>query len=63
MKWFWRRKKLPVPGSEEAARAGCLCPVHINNVGREKPKGGWSMRSSCPMHSEQAKKPKKKAWL
>lgn len=59
MKWkFWKRNKVPNPGTREAALAGCTCPIHINNAGREKPKGGWSTRSNCPLHASWTKKVK-----
>lgn len=41
---------LPIPGSYEAAVAGCTCPVTGNNNGTEPPKGGWIMRASCSVH-------------
>jgi hypothetical protein len=60
-KWWqlWRRKttrigrsRVPNPGSRDAGRAGCICPVTINNYGEKKPKNGWVKRSACPVHGE-----------
>lgn len=56
---FWKRSpKVPNPGSREAAHGGCVCPIHINNAGAEKPKQGWVIRSNCQMHKHMAKKAK-----
>ena len=54
MKWkFWQRKpKTPNPGSREAALAGCICPVGINNAGAQKPEEGWCVRSGCELHGD-----------
>lgn len=61
MNWkLWRRKpKVPNPGSREAAMAGCPCPIHINNAGKEKPKQGWVIRSNCTMHAQLAPRAKR----
>lgn len=53
MQWrFWRRKPKLYPGSEAAAKSGCLCPVGLNHAGKKKPKGGWRTRSACPLHGQ-----------
>lgn len=51
---LWRDKTDP-PGSEAAAKAGCLCPVGVNNAGAFRPKNGWVVRASCPIHGSEQK--------
>lgn len=42
------------PGSEEAARKGCLCPVYDNCFGAglamNGQKYGWVIHGDCPLH-------------
>lgn len=50
----------PNPGSKEAQRKGCICPVMDNHYGRGVPDGNggvnfW-MIGGCPLHS--VKEPK-----
>lgn len=41
----------PNPGSSEAVRQGCLCPILKNNRGREVPwLGVWWVNVYCPLH-------------
>lgn len=41
----------PNPGSSEAVRQGCLCPILKNNRGREVPwPGVWWVNAHCPLH-------------
>jgi len=40
----------PNPGSLEAARLGCDCPVNSNHKGVEEPDGGWIIRATCKVH-------------
>lgn len=53
--WQFWRPDVANPGSQEAAMAGCLCPVTINKAGRTKPENGWVVRSACPIHGEMTK--------
>lgn len=45
-------RRLPNPGSEAAARNGCMCPVHANNDGNKTPKSGWVVNKQCIIHGE-----------
>lgn len=49
--------KRPNPGSDEAIKAGCTCPVFDNHHGRGFLRGGapvfW-ITSGCPIHSPKA---------
>ena len=39
------------PGSDEARRQGCKCPILDNNHGKHLPwTGGWWMNPECPYH-------------
>lgn len=42
------------PGSPEAAKDGCTCPVldnaHGRGVGGEGDKYGWWINADCPVH-------------
>lgn len=41
----------PNPGSDEAMKMGCLCPVLDNNHGKHLPwTGGWWVNEDCPVH-------------
>ncbi len=40
---------VPNPGSEEAVKAGCRCPVIDNHYGKGTPYGFW-MSEDCPLH-------------
>lgn len=43
----------PNPGSNDARRAGCTCPVMDNNHGMWKPwQGGWLIEPDCPIHGD-----------
>ena len=49
------------PGSIDAKKLGCLCPVMDNNHGKWPPfpagtawggdKGGWYVAGDCPVHA------------
>ena len=44
---------VPYPGSDEAIRQGCLCPVIDNHFGRGFPHKGQTsfwITESCPLH-------------
>ena len=45
---------MPHPGSDEAVKAGCRCPVLDNGHGRGRggdgEKYGWVMNGDCPLH-------------
>lgn len=43
---------LPNPGSEDAGRLGCVCPVSANYQGMEMPDGGWVTSPKCRLHGE-----------
>jgi hypothetical protein len=53
--WQFWKPGVPTPGSQAAAKEGCLCPVGLNNNGATKPKGGWVVRTACPMHGQMEK--------
>lgn len=46
----------PRPGSEEAQKAGCTCPIIDNSYGKgyfgDGEKHGWWVSSDCPLHGE-----------
>jgi hypothetical protein len=46
------KTNLPIPGSEEAAKARCDCPVSSNFNGRHEPEGGWVVRTKCVVHKD-----------
>jgi hypothetical protein len=51
-----REEQAPNPGSPEAAKAGCTCPVFDNRNGR----GYWTdgvfvIRDNCPLHGTEAR--------
>lgn len=49
---------VPFPGSDEAIKRGCSCPVLDNNHGKfppwpasdQMPTGGWWINTGCPVH-------------
>lgn len=49
--------KDPKPGTPEASRAGCLCPVLDNSHGRGRycdgKKYGWWVDAACPIHKKE----------
>ena len=47
-----KKKKIPAPGSDEAIKAGCLCPVMDNGHGDGYlgQKGVYVMTEGCPLH-------------
>lgn len=51
-------KDIPNPGSYEAIRLGCKCPVMDNNNGRwpPYPPDGWWMVFGCPVHGPNSRK-------
>lgn len=44
---------VPTPGSDEALRQGCTCPVMDNNYGKwaPRPPDGWFFHLDCPVHA------------
>lgn len=45
----------PTPGSQEAIRLGCLCPVMDNNGGRgfgDPNSPMYWINNSCPLHGD-----------
>lgn len=46
-----------LPGSEEALREGCLCPVVPNRHGEGLIEGGWLIANTCPLHKAAALTP------
>ncbi len=42
----------PNPGSDEAIKMGCKCPIMDNNHGKYAPwpPDGWWMVADCPIH-------------
>ena len=44
----------PFPGSDEAVRSGCTCPIVDNGHGRgflgDGRKFGWVLNGDCPIH-------------
>jgi len=52
-------KKVPNPGSDEAKKQGCLCPVMDNNHGEGYlGKGVFVIRGGCPLHGKKEEKGK-----
>lgn len=49
-------KTTPPPGSEEAGRLGCLCPVMDNSYGKGHYMipGLYVYRGDCPLHRQAA---------
>ena len=49
----WEQRGIPNPGSAEAGKQGCLCPVMDNHRGAGIPMNGelvfW-MTVGCPVH-------------
>lgn len=41
-----------MPGSPEAVKLGCRCPVEVNNQGRRAPTKdeSWWIDEECPVH-------------
>lgn len=50
--WEMWQPKLASPGSQRAARMGCVCPVGQNNNGVKEPDKGWLVRPSCELHGD-----------
>ena len=48
-----RLAKKPNPGSDEAIKLGCKCPVMDNNHGKRAPypPDGWWILPGCPVHT------------
>lgn len=49
------KKPTPNPGSDDAVKKGCTCPIFDNNHGRFPPYthegvGEWWYDASCPLH-------------
>lgn len=46
------KRTIPNPGSDEALKLGCRCPVLDNNHGMWAPwpPDGWWVTQSCKMH-------------
>lgn len=48
-----KKKDVPNPGSGEAARLGCKCPVFDNNGGVRAPwPDGWWINVTCTVHAD-----------
>lgn len=54
------REKIPNPGSDEAIKKGCLCPILDNNHGKSSPfpdsgqlggMDGWWIHEKCKLHN------------
>lgn len=47
---------MPNPGSDEARKQGCTCPVLDNNFGKGQygngEEYGWVIVGGCPLHDE-----------
>ncbi len=43
---------VPNPGSNEAVKKGCLCPVYDNNMGQGLPDGNFWISEGCPLHDK-----------
>ena len=43
---------VPNPGSNEALRLGCKCPVLDNACGRGLPNGTFWFTAECPLHAQ-----------
>ena len=51
-----RRKHIPTPGSDEAIKMGCTCPVMDNNHGTGFFWGNdlcFIYNADCPVHNEE----------
>lgn len=44
----------PKPGSPEAVKLGCKCPVLDNSHGAGRGDGTWWINGACPMHGTAA---------
>lgn len=47
----------PNPGSDEAIKLGCTCPVldnHHGHIGIDNARGFW-VNGDCPLHGEDTK--------
>jgi hypothetical protein len=60
----------PNPGSEDALRLGCRCPVMDNNHGKWPPfpadegrPEGWWLSMRCPVHGSQREATARPSWL
>ena len=47
--------QVPNPGSQEAQRQGCTCPVIDNHYGAGRPGGLYWYTAGCPVHWPDAK--------
>jgi hypothetical protein len=45
-------KKVPNPGSDEAIKQGCTCPVLDNAHGKGSYRGGFFITADCPLHTK-----------
>jgi hypothetical protein len=45
-----KKEAVPNPGSDEAIKQGCTCPVLDNNHGKGLGNGLFWMNKDCPMH-------------
>ena len=43
----------PNPGSVEALRLGCRCPVLDNGHGKRPGAWGWTINLECPVHAHE----------
>lgn len=54
------QKFKPYPGSDQALKQGCKCPVIDNGHGAgylgDGHKFGWVVSGDCPMHGDEQKK-------
>jgi len=47
------KKQIPNPGSDEAIKMGCTCPVLDNCHGEGgEPFGGFWIDANCPIHGK-----------
>ncbi len=50
------KEQTPNPGSDEARKRGCTCPVIDNNYGKGFPYGDeqcFYINTSCPLHGKE----------
>ena len=49
------RKEIPNPGSDEARKQGCNCPVLDNDhgIGGSYKSRGWIIRLDCKLHGDE----------
>lgn len=47
----------PNPGSPEATKTGCTCPVIDNHYGAGRPDGTFWINGLCPLHAVQKSEP------